>query len=134
MIRNHLTILSHLARVDGELEEKEKSLIYALGKKYGLNEDEITGIIENPPPFKIDSFTLLDRFEQFGNVIEMVLADEKIQERELKFCAKLAKKMGVQDIMIQILIKLFTKGKYTQEEREEVRKEVFPFNQRPLNG
>jgi uncharacterized tellurite resistance protein B-like protein len=134
MIRNHLTILSHLARVDGELEEKEKSLIFSLGKKYGLNDDEITSIIENPSPFKIDSVTLLDRFEQFGNVIEMVLADEKIQERELKFCAKLAKKMGVQDIMIQILIKLITKGKYSNEEKEEVRKEVFPFNQRPLNS
>jgi uncharacterized tellurite resistance protein B-like protein len=134
MIRNHLTILSHLARVDGELEEKERNLIFSLGKKYGLNDDEITSIIEDPSPFKIDSVTLLDRFEQFGNVIEMVLADEKIQERELKFCANLAKKMGVQDIMIQILIKLIINGKYTTEEKEDVRKEVFPFNQRSLNS
>jgi uncharacterized tellurite resistance protein B-like protein len=129
MIRNHLTILAHLARADGEIEEKETKLIYSLGNKYGLADNEIKDIIDNPSPFKIDAYSLFDRFEQFSNVIEMVLADEKIEEKELKFCAKLAKKMGVQDIMIFILIKLITKGKFTQEEKEEVKKEVFPFNQ-----
>lgn len=130
MIRNHLNILVHLARIDGELEEKERALIEHLGIKGGLTEEEILDIIENPSPFRIDAYTLVDRFEQFSNVIEMMMVDGKLHERELKFCAKLSKKMGVQDVLIHILIKVIVEGKYTHKEKEEIRKEIFPFNQR----
>lgn len=94
-IKTHLSALIQLAGADEELAEKEKELIYLIGKSNGLDSGEIDYLMNNPQ--QLDSVGSLnddDKFEILYNIVQLMKVDNEIFLSEIKFCEDVAQKLG----------------------------------------
>lgn len=112
--------LVQVSRVDGRIGQEEMELLHKEGRKFGLTDPEIEKLIHsekdhhyNPP------YALQEKFEHFYNIVEMVLADDEIKEKERKMIRRFAIEAGFEDSKIDDLIDLVIEGvqKNTDEER-----------------
>lgn len=90
-----LSILVHLSMADNFIAEEEKSLIFAIGKRNGLTEEQIEQIIKDPKKIpQVKSLPPEEKFDYLHDVIQMMKVDGKIYQSEIQFCEKLAIGMG----------------------------------------
>lgn len=94
-IEYQISILVHLSKVDKVVAQEEYDWIVQVAKRKGLNNEEVTKIIDNPKPIPpLRTFPLDERFEYLINVIQLMKVDGKIHQKEIAFCEKLAVKLG----------------------------------------
>jgi len=94
-IRSHMKNLLEIAMVDGHFDDSEFDLLKKLAQKYDISEDELTSIRDNPSDIEFaipenDS----EKFEQFYELIQMMMADNKIFEEEMNLCTIFGRKFG----------------------------------------
>ena len=88
-----------MAMVDGHFDDSEFDLLKKLAQKYDISEDEITNIRDNPSDIEFeipedDS----EKFEQFYELIQMMMADNKIYEEEMNLCIIFGRKFGYNNV------------------------------------
>ena len=119
VVKDAFIYLVQVSRVDGKIGREEMDLLHKEGKKFGLTEPEIEKLIHaekdhhyNPP------YALHDKFEHLYNIVEMVLADDVIREKERKMIKRFAIEAGFEYSKIDDLIDLMIQGveKNTGEE------------------
>ena len=98
-IRSHMKNLLDIAMVDGHFDESEFDLLKKLAKKYDISEDELTSIRNKPSDIEFeipedDS----EKFEQFYELIQMMMADNKIYEEEMNLCIIFGRKFGYNNV------------------------------------
>ncbi len=109
--KQHLKNLTAIAYADGVLHKSEKALLYKIGEKYGLKGWQIAKIIENQKGFKLDiPENNSKKLDVLCDLIEMMLADEVIAEKEMELCQQSAKAFGFEEDIVFSIIKLFKKG------------------------
>jgi len=94
ILRQKLSLLINLARVDGHFAPEEKELIKELASAKGLEKEEIQELLNSPDT--IESLGALSRTrkkEYLIDSIRLMLADGKIEESERNFCKSLATKL-----------------------------------------
>ncbi len=94
-IKTHLSALIQLASADEDLADKEKELIYLIGKANGLAAGEIDYLMSNPQ--ELDSASTLsddDKFELLYNIVQLMKIDNEIFLSEIRFCEDIAAKLG----------------------------------------
>jgi len=93
--KSHMKNLLEMAMVDSHFDDSEYQLIKQFAKKYKVSENELAEIQKNPEGVK---FELPDKenekFEQFYELVQMMMIDEKIFEEEKSLCRIFAKKFG----------------------------------------
>lgn len=105
-LRNHLRSLVQLAIADQAFDDREKMLIYSIGKANKIPEEEIDGIINEVMKKKGDlnfSFSALsydEKFEYLYNIIQLMKIDSKVFLSEIKFCEESAKKLGFNEKVV----------------------------------
>lgn len=106
MPRSLLSVLVKLAKIDGEIVPAELMKLHQIGKTNGLTEEEITAVINNPEPgeFELKELSDDDRFEYLYNLVELMKADGKLYLEEIKFCSKIAAKLGYNEAVMYDLI------------------------------
>lgn len=93
--KKHLMNLIALARTDGNFHEKEMEILYNIGKKYQLKSRHIDALLESVHEAQIIVPGTHDQYmEQLYDLVEMMLADGIIADKELEFCRKMLKSMG----------------------------------------
>lgn len=103
--KKHMMNLIALARTDGNFHEKEVEILYRIGKKYELKSKHINALldsgltVEKNLPGNHDQ-----KMEQLYDLVEMMLADGIIAEKEVMFCEKMVKSMGYHSSLLNILI------------------------------
>lgn len=93
--RQQINVLIQLAKVDKHFAKVEEHFIHQIAEAYGFSRKEVKKMINNPEP--IGSFGALSerkKFEYLFNLIQLMLADQKIHPSEQIFCQSLAIKMG----------------------------------------
>ena len=93
--RQQLFLLARLAKADGHLAPEEKEMIHEVGAGFGFSRKDVDEIIDSPG--SMESLGALSREQKnqyFLDCIRMVLADGRIEERELTFCQNVAVKLG----------------------------------------
>lgn len=100
-----LNVLVQLANIDGEIVAEEKAKIHQIGKAKGISEEEIDEVIKNPVS-GIDVYSLSDddRFEYLYSLVELMKADGKLYLEEIKFCSKIAARLGYDEAVMYDLI------------------------------
>lgn len=93
--KSHCRNLIKMAMADGNIDETEMAFLYRIAKRYGLSNEEVQHVIDNPNdyPFTPPS-TKQERYEQIINLCHMVLADGIIDENELVYSNKFAVGLG----------------------------------------
>lgn len=94
-IKTQLSALIKLAQIDEDFAEKERSMIFMLGKANGLAEKEIEELVSNPEDLpELNTLTDHDKFEILYNVVQLMKIDRQVYLSEIKYCEDLATKLG----------------------------------------
>lgn len=105
MAKSLLSILVRLAKIDGEIVPEEYALIYHIGEANGMSETEIKSVINSPEKtINVSMLSDDDRFEYLYTLVELMKADGKLYLEEIKFCSKVAAKLGYDEAVMYDLI------------------------------
>ena len=120
--KSQLSVLVQLSLIDNQLSPKEKRMIYAIGKGNKMTEKEIDEILnfhlrhaqhELPDLEHLDEN---DKFEYLYNIVQLMKVDEKVYLSEIKFCQKLAVKLGFHKKVVgDLSTKIFSDPNITSE-------------------
>lgn len=102
---SQLVSLIALAKLDGQFDQNEFDLIVAIAAKKGISPKDFTNAIHNVPDVKFkfpkDEKT---KFIFMSELILIMLADGKIDVKELFFCQKFGHALGYDNDFIRELI------------------------------
>lgn len=119
--KEHFKHLIQVALADGKIEDNEFKMLHRLGKNMGFTDPEIDDLLEstkqstyNPP------YELSKRFEQIYGIVKMVLADDKIDNNEMRLATGLALKSGFSENEIPALLVLLIDGIKKGEDEEDL--------------
>lgn len=91
--RSHMKNLIEMAMADSHFDDTEYKLLKKLAKKYKVSEKELEEIKNNPSDIEfLLSEKKDERFEQFFELVKMMMADDDIAREELQLCKIFAKK------------------------------------------
>jgi|GEM_PF-5750240 hypothetical protein len=95
-IYSHLIHLYQLAKIDNRFVKEEKRYLYALGRKNGVVEKEVDEIIMEADDVKFhEPDTTKEKIIFLYEYIQMMLVDNKLDEREAQMCAVIAERMDL---------------------------------------
>ena len=117
-----LKLLINLARVDGAVVVKEQDYIINIGKANGLSAEEIKPLFAINHDFAVPPD--LDDKQRFGyifSLIQLMKIDQRLYKEEIRFCARVASKLGYdQGIIFELM--LHVKEATNNDEAEQLRK------------
>jgi len=94
LTKSHLRNLFEMALIDGHFDEREEILLHNMAKKNNISRVQLNKIKKSAEiEFKIPEDER-DKFTQFYNLVQMILADDKIQSEEIQLCHLLGEKLG----------------------------------------
>ena len=110
--KNHLKNLIALAKVDGHLHEDEKQLLYKVGERYGLKQQQIQQLIDSEEKFTLQIPESHDqKMNQLYDLVLMVYADGVVDKSEVRFCKQIVHQYGFKEEIIDWMINFFDLGK-----------------------
>ncbi len=122
----HLNNLVHLAKIDQHFDEREEELIYRIGRKVGFSDEEIKETIENPHTSDISHpESKEEQFETLFNVVNMMMVDGRLYQKELDYCIEVALKLGFKKIIVTVLIRAIEDGLKLEMDENSIRQEAF---------
>ena len=127
-LKSHIKNLGALAKVDGHLDPEEMNYIVSIGTRHGLKAHDVKEILSN-----LDRIELkppandTERFDQIYDLVEMMLADGIIDEKEMDFCTSMALKLGFRKSIVGVLVRKISIGVKDGMPREMIRQEAQAF-------
>lgn len=109
--KEHFMNLIQVAMADGLVDQTEIVMLHRLGRKMGFTDPEIDVLIDSSrkqaynPPYEFQK-----RFEQLYEIVKMVLADEVVDENEMRLANCFATKLGFLESEIPDLIVFLIDG------------------------
>ena len=93
--KSHMKNLIEVAMVDGEYDKTEEKLLNSLAKKHRISKKQLREIHDAPEhiDFEVPGDDK-SKFEQLYELVHMMVADNFVDEAELKLCAIFARKYG----------------------------------------
>jgi uncharacterized tellurite resistance protein B-like protein len=117
-----LKLLVTLARVDGNVAEKERAYIENIGNANGIADDVIRPLFELEHDIIIPhDLTPEKRFDYIFSLIQLMKIDERLYKDEIRYCARVASKLGYDQAIIFDLM-LHVKEFMESHELDELRK------------
>jgi len=119
--KEHFIHLIQIASADGIIDDTELRMLNKIGKNLGLTDAEIKDLFDsskqsayNPP------YELVERFEQFYRIIQLILADDKIANEEIHGAKILGLKSGFSEDDLALLIPLLIDGIKKGQDEEDL--------------
>lgn len=119
--KEHFLNLIQVALADGIVDPTELEMLHRLGRRMDLTDSEIDQLIESSrkqgynPPYEFQK-----RFEQFYEIIKMVLADGVIDKSEMQLANIYATKLGFSESEIPGLMVLIISGIRQGKDEEDL--------------
>lgn len=119
--KEHFLNLIQVALADGTIDPAETEMLHRFGRKMGLTDHEIDGLIESTsktayvPPYELSK-----RFEQVYDIVKMVLADGVIDKNEMRLANGFATKSGFKENEIPKLLSLLITGIREGKDEEDL--------------
>ena len=105
---HHLKLLVSLARVDGEVVEKEKQYIINIGQANHFLVSEILPLFAGDhEQFVPEKLTKDEKFDYIFTLVQLMRIDGRIYQDEIKYCAQVASRLGYQrDLLFELMLKV----------------------------
>jgi uncharacterized tellurite resistance protein B-like protein len=103
-----LKLLINLARVDGEVAEKERKYILNIAQANGISDNDVVPLFAHEHELIIPAdLTPSQRFDYIFSLIQLMKIDERLYKDEIRYCARVASKLGydqaiVFDLMLHV--------------------------------
>ena len=101
-----LKLLINLARIDGEVAEKERNFIFNIGRANGLAEVVVEPLFEKQHEVILPTTLSNDqKFNYIVSLVQLMKIDERLYKEEIKYCSQVAAKLGYsKDIMFDLML------------------------------
>ena len=101
-----LKLLINLARIDGEVAERERKYISNIGLANGVAMDDITPLFEQNHKIIVpNNLTKDERFDYIFSLVQLMKIDERLYKAEIRYCSKVASKLGyAEDAMFELML------------------------------
>jgi uncharacterized tellurite resistance protein B-like protein len=94
-----------VAIADRYLEESESNFLVQIGQQLGLTEEDVAHLADKHQDLTfIVPATLQERLKQLDAVVQMMLADGQIHQKEYNLCLEFAKQIGIDQEALAELI------------------------------
>ena len=110
MSRTQLNILVQLAKVDGIVVQDEIDLIKKIGEANGMTSEEVGNCFDNPDDTEdIEKLSDDEKYEYLYNIVQLMKIDGRLYKEEMKFCARVAGRMGYEeDVLFELMMKIYS--------------------------
>jgi uncharacterized tellurite resistance protein B-like protein len=104
-LSSHLINLFRVAAADGKISKDEFELLFILSKKSGISDQDLAKITsENHQEPILIPDTIEERIQHLFDLVCMVVADHKIDHREVGLCQEIARQYGIPNAIVEQLI------------------------------
>lgn len=105
LLKKKLSILIHLAGVDGEFAHIEKSFIKDICDRNGVSNLEFEQLVRNPDPIaSLGALSYARVVEYMSDSLSLMLVDGKIRQSEVLLCEDIGLRLGYQKKHIDVVI------------------------------
>jgi uncharacterized tellurite resistance protein B-like protein len=102
---SRMKLLINLAKVDGQVADKEKNHLINIGRAHGIYPDEIYPLFTQSHDVLVPEHLSDDqKFDLIFSLIQLMKLDERMYREEIAFCANVAMKLGYdRQVMFELL-------------------------------
>lgn len=101
-----LKLLINLARIDGEVAEREQKYITNIGLANGIAAEDAI------PLFHLDHELIVpsdlnndERFDYIFSLVQLMKIDERLYKDEIRYCSEIASRLGYdQSVMFELML------------------------------
>ncbi len=102
---SRMKLLINLAKVDGQVADREKNHLVNIGRANGIYPDEIYPLFtQNHAVVVPEHLTDDQKFDLILSLIQLMKLDERMYREEIQFCGQVASKLGYnKEAMFELL-------------------------------
>ncbi len=112
--KGHFKNLVLIANADGNLDDTEILALHKIGRRIGLTYSQIGTIMDDPKKYPvIPPISKDERFEMLIDLVRIMIADNIIEDREMKLVERFAIQLGyksIDDVDVESVIALIVRG------------------------
>lgn len=114
---SRMKLLINLAKVDGQVADKEKNHLINIGRANGIYPDEMYPLFtQNHEVVVPEDLSDDQKFDLIFSLIQLMKLDERMYREEIAFCREVAAKLGYnKQVMFQLLSQVKSGGRATTE-------------------
>lgn len=120
---SRMKLLINLAKVDGQVADKEKNYLINIGRANGIYPDEIYPLFTQNHDVPVPSDLSDDqKFDLLFRLVQLMKLDERMYREEIAFCGHIATRLGYsKQVMFELLAQVRT-GAMDAKEMESLKK------------
>lgn len=120
---SRMKLLINLAKVDGQVADKEKNYLVSIGRANGIYPDEIYPLFTQSHNVTVPGDLLDDeKFELIFTLVQLMKLDERMYREEIAFCGQVAEKLGYDKHVMFELLSQVKSGRMEAAEMESLKK------------
>lgn len=101
MAIHQLKMLINLARIDGEVADKERKYITNIGLANGIAAADIQPLFGQDHDLILpDDLSETQRFDYIFSLVQLMKIDERLYKEEIRFCSRVASRLGYDQSVI----------------------------------
>lgn len=114
---SRMKLLISLAKVDGQIADKEKNHLINIGRANGIYPDEIYPLLTQTHSLTVpENLPDEEKFELLVSLVQLMKLDERMYREEIQFCAAVAQKLGYdKNVMFELLARVRARGMEANE-------------------
>lgn len=123
-----MKLLINLAKVDGQIADKEKNHLIAIGRANGIYPDEIYPLFTQTHDVVVpDNLSADKKFELLVSLIQLMKLDERMYREEIVFCGQVAARLGYSKHVMFELLSLVKSGRMEANEKAALKEIIQRF-------
>ena len=121
-----IKLLINLARIDGDVAEKERNYIYTIGEANGIVKDVITSLFDKDHESIIPVYlNEEEKFDYIFSLVQLMKIDERLYKNEIQYCAKIISKLGyTQEAFFEMMLHINASSSPTSAESKALKELV----------
>lgn len=106
MALDQLKLLVNLARIDGDVAERERKYISNIGLANNVSMADIKPLFDKEHDIIIPSdLTPEEKFNYIFSLVQLMKIDERLYKDEIQYCSKVAAKLGYDEpVMFELML------------------------------
>ena len=123
-----MKLLINLAKIDGQIADKEKNHLVAIGRANGIYPDEIYPLFTQSHEVVVpDNLSADEKFELLLSLIQLMKLDERMYREEIVFCGQVAARLGYDKHVMFELLSLVKSGRMNATEKAALKEIIQRF-------
>lgn len=120
---SRMKLLINLAKVDGQVADKEKNYLINIGRANGIYPDEIYPLFTQTHDVLVPGDMNADqKFDLIVSLVQLMKMDERMYREEIAFCGQVAGKLGYNKQVMFELLSHVRSGEMDAAELEALKK------------